>query len=70
VLPDGVRIGTSIPFGRTWRGYTRFSHGDFNYGWRKQVRTKGARVTVDVLTTRGKATEILLFSGWGRPCAS
>jgi len=70
-FPDRVQIGTTIPFGTTWRGYHFFQHGEGGTGWRKQVRAaSGAKVTADAFTYRGKVTGVSLYLGWGRPCAS
>ena len=57
-LPDGVALGTKIPFGKTWNGYKRvalYEPGP-RPGWRKFVRVgkAGLRVTLDI--DRGRVT--------------
>jgi len=69
-LPDGVQMGTKIPFGRTRRGYTYFTHGDFNSAWRKRVVVNRVRVEVMLFMTRGRVTSVGLNLGWNLRCGS
>ncbi len=54
-LPDGVRMGTRIPFGKTWRGY-KFGYGGEPYGpmWQKRVRVRGKTVRVRLYMLKGR----------------
>jgi hypothetical protein len=67
-LPDGVEIGTKIPFGRTWRGYTYFMHGDGNSAWRKRVSVNNAKIEVKLFMSKGRVTSIMLDLGWNLRC--
>jgi hypothetical protein len=54
-LPDGVTIGTSIPFGQRWNGYrriTQYLEGGV-FGWEKVVSIRGTRTKVTLTTNRG-----------------
>jgi hypothetical protein len=66
-LPDGVQIGTKIPFGPKWRGYTHFTHGDFK-AWRKRISVKGAKVEVRLETLKRRVTGVRLTLGWNLRC--
>jgi hypothetical protein len=55
-LPDGVTIGTAIPFGRRWRGYrrmTRYIEGG-SFGWERIVWYRGTRTKVLLTMSRGR----------------
>jgi hypothetical protein len=55
-LPDGVTIGTSIPFGQYWNGYrriTQYLEGG-GFGWEKVVSIRGTRTKVILSTNRGR----------------
>lgn len=67
-LPDGVQIGTKIPFGKTWRGYTYFTHGDFNSAWRKRIVVNKTKIEVVLDMTRGRVTGVGLQLGWNLRC--
>jgi hypothetical protein len=68
-LPDGVRIGTKIPFGPKWRGYTHFTRGAFK-AWRKRISVKGAKVEVRLETLKGRVTSVRLTRGWNLRCGA
>jgi hypothetical protein len=61
-LPDGVELGTRIPFGRYWKGYKRvnlFEPGP-RPGWRRFVTVGGkkVRVTLDIDQGRVRCVSI------------
>jgi len=66
-LPDGVQIGTKIPFGPKWRGYTQFTHGSFK-AWRKRLSVKGAKVEVRLETLKRRVSGVRLTLGWNIQC--
>jgi hypothetical protein len=61
-LPDGVTIGTAIPFGRRWRGYrrmTRFIEGGL-YGWERIAWYRGTRTKVLLTMNQGRVQCVYL----------
>jgi len=55
-LPDGVGVGTAIPFGRSWNGYQRMTgylEGGL-FGWERVVRPKGIATKVLLTMSRGR----------------
>jgi hypothetical protein len=55
-LPDGVTLGTAIPFGKRWHGYkgiTYYLEGG-GFGWEKVVRPKGIPTKVLLSMNRGR----------------
>ena len=55
-LPDGVTLGTAIPFGQRWHGYrrmTRYLEGG-GFGWERVVRQSGVSTKVMLTMNRGR----------------
>jgi hypothetical protein len=61
VLPDGVALGTRVPFGKSWRGYIRYIPPDAQYDffyWKKHVRIDGRLIGVYLMIEKGKVIGI------------
>jgi hypothetical protein len=60
-LPDGVALGSPVPYRSPWHGYARYTpqepQYDFFY-WRKAVRVGGRTLHVYLLVERGKIVSI------------
>jgi hypothetical protein len=59
-LPDGVRLGTYIPFGKRWNGYHAITLGEPGPrpGWEKTVRVGTTRIRVVLDVTQGRVEMI------------
>lgn len=53
-LPDGVTIGTPIPFSSRWKGYRRITGEGGAFEWEKHVRFGSQTVTVSLLMNKGR----------------
>lgn len=62
-LPDGVGIGTKIPFGKSWQGYRSIRMEGFAFGWEKRLRVGGKKVVVTLNMDRGRVRCIYLERG-------
>jgi len=61
VLPDGVALGTPVPFASSWRGYVRYQPPDAQYdlfSWKKQVRLGGRAIVVYLTVEKGRVIGI------------
>lgn len=60
-LPDGIALGSRVPYQSPWHGYSRYNpeqpQYDFYY-WRKAVKVGARVVHVYLITERGKVTSI------------
>lgn len=62
VLPDGVSLGTPVPYGKHWHGYVRYTPQDQQYdfySWKKYVRVGGRVIVVYLTIEKGKVIGIL-----------
>jgi hypothetical protein len=60
-LPDGVALGTTVPYAKRWRGYVRYTpqEGQYDlYSWKKQVRVGGRLVGVFLTVEKSKVVSI------------
>ena len=79
-LPDGVVIGTLVPYrrvGGTWNGYRRCHYlvdsGSGNFapnGWAKRVRRGRSEVIVRLVTNKQRVTQADLYGGKPYPFAN
>jgi hypothetical protein len=62
VLPDGVKLGTAVPFAKRWRGYVRYTpqepQYDF-YSWKKSVRVGARLVGIYLTVEKAKVVAIV-----------
>ena len=60
-LPDGVRLGTVIPFGNWWRGYKRTTLSEpLRVAWHKTVGHGRTRIGVWLAVDHGRVSEVVL----------
>jgi hypothetical protein len=62
VLPDGVTLGTAVPYAKHWRGYVRYTPKDSQYdlySWKKQVRVGGRLIGVYLTVEKGRVIGIV-----------
>jgi hypothetical protein len=61
-LPDGVTVGTNIPFGQSWRGYRRIT--DYleggAFGWERMAQQRGVRTKIMLNVYKGRVTCVTL----------
>jgi hypothetical protein len=64
-LPDGVTIGTKIPFGNWWRGY-KFGYGGDPYGpiWQKRIHVGSRTIRVRLIIEKGRVVCVSLSRLW------
>lgn len=60
-LPDGVTVGTEIPFGRRWHGYRRINYLEGGlFGWERVAWHRGTRTKVTLTVNRGRVQCVTL----------
>jgi hypothetical protein len=60
-LPDGVALGTPVPYAKRWRSYIRYTPRDAQYdlySWKKQVRVGGRLIGIYLTVEKGKVISI------------
>ncbi len=70
-LPDGLALGTPVPYRKHWRGYVRYTpqepQYDFFY-WKKSVRVGGRAIGVYLIIEKGKVIGITEAAAKSPPC--
>lgn len=60
-LPDGVTLGTPVPYRTNWNGYTRYTPTEPQYDlfyWRRTVNESGRRIHVYLVVEKGHIISI------------